>query len=92
MGLSDHEGLWLPVRSVHTVGMRFALDLVWLDRTGAVVRTDEGVGRARIRTCLAARGGVVEVAPGSSAALVVALAVGDGPGRPRGVGPVVDLR
>jgi uncharacterized membrane protein (UPF0127 family) len=68
-GLGRVEGLWLPVRSVHTVGMRFRLDLVWLDRDGDVVRVDPDVGPGRIRTCLAARGGVVEVAAGRGAAL-----------------------
>lgn len=74
-GLGDHEGLWLPVRSVHTVGMRFALDLVWLDRDGRVLRLDGRVGRGRVRTCPRARGGVVEVAAGSGHALVAALGV-----------------
>jgi len=72
-GLAGREGLWLPVRSVHTFGMRFALDLVWLDREGAVVRLDTGVGRRRCRTCRAARGGVVEVAAGEGPALAVAI-------------------
>jgi len=42
-------------RSVHTVGMRFALDLVWLDADGAVVRIDEQIKPWRLRTCLRAR-------------------------------------
>jgi len=69
-GLGDREGLWLPVRSIHTFGMRFALDLVWLDREGAVVRLDGDVGRRRVRTCFAARGGVVELLAGSGADFV----------------------
>src|SRR4051812_50222062 len=32
-----------PCRSVHTFGMRFGLDLVWLGRNGGVVRVDRGV-------------------------------------------------
>lgn len=75
-GLEDREGLWLPVRSVHTIGMRFPLDLVWLDRDGDVIRVDAGVGRGRIRTCLRARSGVVEIAAGSGEGLVAALAAG----------------
>lgn len=74
-GLDEREGLWLPVRSVHTFGMRFAIDLVWLDRGGRVLRLDVGVGRGRVRTCLRARGGVVEVAAGSGDSLVAALDV-----------------
>jgi uncharacterized protein len=42
-------------RSVHTFGMRFPLDLVWLDGTGAVVRVDRDVPSCRVRTCRAAR-------------------------------------
>ena len=30
-------------RSVHTFGMRFPLDLVWLDNSRRVVRVDRGV-------------------------------------------------
>ena len=33
----------VPCRSVHTFGMRFALDLIWLDRDGDVVRVDTAV-------------------------------------------------
>ena len=67
---ADHA-LWLRTRSVHTVGMRFALDLVWLDREGTVVRVDADVGPGRVRTCLAAHG-VIELAAGGGAALAEA--------------------
>jgi uncharacterized membrane protein (UPF0127 family) len=50
------EGLLLPrTRSVHTFGMRFALDLHWLDAAGGVVRIDRAVPPRRLRTCLRAR-------------------------------------
>jgi len=53
-------GLLLPgTRSVHTVGMRFGLDLVWLARDGLVVRVDAAVGPGRLAGCRAA-GGVIE--------------------------------
>jgi uncharacterized protein len=53
--------LHLPrCRSVHTFGMRFALDLVWLDGAGEVVRIDRDVPPLRVRTCRAARS-VVEI-------------------------------
>ncbi len=57
-----------PCRSVHTFGMRFALDLIWLDRAGHVVRVDVGVAPRRLRTCLRARS-VIEVAGGLRRAL-----------------------
>jgi uncharacterized protein len=50
------SGLLIPnCRSVHTFGMRFALDLHWLDAAGAVVRVDRAVPPRRLRTCLRAR-------------------------------------
>lgn len=53
--------LLLPrTRSVHTFGMRFALDLLWLDRDGRLVRVDRGVPPRRLRACRAAHA-VVEV-------------------------------
>ena len=71
--LGDGEGLRIPrCRSVHTFGMRFALDLVWLDRRGEVVRVDRGVPPRRVRTCLRARS-VVEVGAGRADAHLAAL-------------------
>jgi uncharacterized protein len=70
--IGDGEALWLPrCRSVHTVGMRFALDLVWLGRDGAVVRIDRDVAPGRLRTCLRARS-VVETRAGRGEAFVAA--------------------
>jgi uncharacterized protein len=47
----DHALLLPRCRSVHTFGMRFPLDLVWLDRAGRVVRVDEAVPPWRVRSC-----------------------------------------
>jgi uncharacterized protein len=47
-------------RSVHTFGMRFALDLVWLDGSRRVVRVDRGVPPWRVRWCRRASS-VVEI-------------------------------
>jgi uncharacterized protein len=64
MGLDDLPagiGLHLsPARSIHTFGMRFALDLLWLDGAGRVVREDRAVPPRRVRGCRAARS-VIEV-------------------------------
>lgn len=60
-------------RSVHTIGMRFALDLVWVGADGAVVRVDRAVGPRRVRTCLRARS-VVETAAGDGERVAAALA------------------
>ena len=59
-------GLLLPrTRSVHTFGMRFALDLVWLDARGRVARVDAAVPPRRVRACHAARA-VLELAAGGA--------------------------
>ncbi len=42
-------------RSVHTFGMRFALDLAWLDGERRVVRIDRAVAPWRVRSCRQAR-------------------------------------
>jgi uncharacterized membrane protein (UPF0127 family) len=48
--------LLLPrCRSVHTFGMRFPLDLYWLDGAGEIVRVDRGVPPWRIVRCARAR-------------------------------------
>jgi hypothetical protein len=54
-----------PCRAVHTFGMRFALDLVWLDGAGRVVRVDRAVAPRRQRTCLRARS-VIELPAGGA--------------------------
>jgi uncharacterized protein len=62
----------VPCRSVHTAGMRYALDLVWLDGDGRVVRLDRDVPPWRLRTCLRARS-VVEARAGDGPAFARAL-------------------
>jgi uncharacterized protein len=56
LALLDREaagaGLLIPdCRSVHTFGMRFDLDLVFLDGLGKVVELRRGVRPGRIATC-----------------------------------------
>ena len=54
-GRPPPHALLLPrTRSVHTFGMRFALDLIWLDREGRAVRIDRHVPPNRVRACRAA--------------------------------------
>ncbi|HWH94646.1 MAG TPA: DUF192 domain-containing protein [Baekduia sp.] len=83
-GLSDLDdlptdwGLHLrPCRAVHMQGMRFALDLVWLDRRGRPVKVTRGLAPGRFAACLRARS-VVEVAEGQGPRFAQALQlVGD---------------
>jgi uncharacterized protein len=71
--LAPDQGLLIErCRSVHTAGMRFALDLVWLDGAGALVRLDHAVPPRRVRSCLRARS-VVEAAVGCGERFAAAL-------------------
>ena len=51
----DHALHILRTNSVHTFGMRFPLDLVWLGRGGRVVRIDTNVPAGRMKICVRAR-------------------------------------
>lgn len=66
-------GLLIPrCRSVHTFGMRFAIDLVWLGPGGQVVRVDPGVPPCRVRSCRTAIE-VLELGAGESHAIIPAM-------------------
>jgi uncharacterized membrane protein (UPF0127 family) len=65
-------GLRIKTCSIHTFGMRFALDLVWLGRDGRVLRVDRGIGPGRMKLCVRARS-VVETAAGGGDAFAAAL-------------------
>jgi uncharacterized protein len=62
----------LKCNSIHTFGMRFALDLVWLARDGRVLRVDHGVAPRRMKLCVRARS-VVETGAGEGDAFATAL-------------------
>jgi uncharacterized membrane protein (UPF0127 family) len=70
---STDEALYFPnCRSVHTIGMRFALDLIWVDADGHPVRVDRDVPPLRVRSCRQAYG-VIECPAGEADALVATL-------------------
>jgi uncharacterized membrane protein (UPF0127 family) len=71
----DHALHILKCNSVHTFGMRFALDLVWLARDGRVLRVDRDVAPRRMTWCLRARS-VVETCAGQGNRFADALADG----------------
>ena len=54
--------------------MRFALDLVWLDAGGGVVRVDEAVPPRRVRACRQAAS-VLETRAGEGVRFAAALSV-----------------
>ena len=59
------QGLWInPCESVHTIGMRFAIDLVYLDRELRVRKVKCALRPWRVSACLGARS-VLELATGS---------------------------
>jgi hypothetical protein len=54
-GLQDGGGLWIvPCESVHTIGMQFPIDLVYLDRKHRVKKVRGGVPSWRLSGCLTA--------------------------------------
>jgi uncharacterized protein len=64
-GLSAGEGLWIiPCEAVHTFGMRFPIDLVYLDRRHRVLKTRSNVGPWRLSGCLRAHS-VIELPAGT---------------------------
>ena len=70
--LAPAHGLHIPqTPSVHTFGMRFALDLIWLDGHGQMVRVDRDVPARRMRWCPRARS-VVETNAGQADAFLAA--------------------
>lgn len=67
-GLEPGEGLWIvPCQSVHTFFMKFAIDLVYLDRRKRVRKVRHAVPAWRISACLTAHS-VLELPAGASAA------------------------
>lgn len=65
--LTDNEGLLLsPCASIHTVGMRFSIDAVFLSEEGVVLGVREKIGPFRF--CLAPKGtkAVLELASGNA--------------------------
>ncbi|BCG01022.1 hypothetical protein PPGU19_055900 [Paraburkholderia sp. PGU19] len=54
--LDADRALWLePCNAVHTLGMRFPIDVVFIDRRGCVLSIHRNVGRARVLVCWRAR-------------------------------------
>jgi uncharacterized protein len=64
-GLLAGEGLWiLPCESVHTFGMQFSIDLVYLDRKLQIRKVRSSVPPWRISACLSAHS-VIELPSGT---------------------------
>jgi uncharacterized membrane protein (UPF0127 family) len=62
--LKDQEGLLIvPCSSVHTIGMRYAIDVVYLDTIGKVLKTVSRLKPWRFSLCSGARY-TLELPPG----------------------------
>jgi hypothetical protein len=54
-GLPPGHGLWIvPCEGIHTFGMKFAIDVVFLDRKKRVLKVRHGMKPRRISLCLLA--------------------------------------
>jgi uncharacterized membrane protein (UPF0127 family) len=63
--LMSGEGLWIiPCEAVHTFGMRFPIDLVYLDRRHRILKTRSHVRPGRLSACLSAQS-VIELPSGT---------------------------
>jgi hypothetical protein len=66
--LEPGEGLWItPCEGIHTVGMKFAIDVVFLDKRRKVVKIRPSMPRWRMAACLWAHS-VLELPSGMAAA------------------------
>jgi uncharacterized membrane protein (UPF0127 family) len=64
-GLAPGEGLWImPCESVHTFGMQFSIDLVYLDRKLHIRKVRSSVPPWRVSACLSAHS-VLELPSGT---------------------------
>ncbi len=59
-------GLWItPCRSIHSMGMRYEFDALFVDRTGAVVALYGRFPRNRVSAIFRQARGVLELPPGT---------------------------
>jgi uncharacterized membrane protein (UPF0127 family) len=64
-GLGPEEGLWLrPCRAIHTFGMRFSIDAIFLDRGLTVVGLMRNVRPFRLGKLFSSTHSVLEVSAG----------------------------
>jgi len=66
--LASGSGLLLkPCKAVHTFGMRFAIDIVFLDKGNRVIKIIEALKPNRMTTVYSSASTVLELAGGSAA-------------------------
>lgn len=75
VALDADRALWLePCNAVHTFGMRFPIDVVFIDRRGCVLSIHRNVGSARVLFCWRAR---AALEMGAHVAQALRVEVGD---------------
>jgi hypothetical protein len=66
--LAAGQGLWIsPCEAIHTIGMRFAIDVLFLDRSRKVMKIRKEMRPGRLAVCLRAHS-VLELPAGASEA------------------------
>jgi uncharacterized membrane protein (UPF0127 family) len=66
-GLAPGEGLWIvPCEAVHTIGMKFAIDVVYLSKQKKVLKIRDNMGKWQMSMCLRAHS-VLELPAGRAA-------------------------
>lgn len=69
-GLEPGEGLWIkPCKQVHMIGMRYALDVVFLDDAHRIVRAIEGLAPGKVSPKIAGATSVLELPVGTLASI-----------------------
>jgi uncharacterized protein len=67
-GLEADEGLWIaPCEAVHTIGMKFPIDVLFLDKKRKVLKIRKNMAKWRMAACLRAHS-VLELQAGRSEA------------------------
>jgi uncharacterized membrane protein (UPF0127 family) len=63
--LAPGQGLWIaPCEAVHTIGMKFAIDVLFLNKKRQVLKIRPNMGRWRMSACLRAHS-VLELPAGT---------------------------
>jgi len=83
--LGVDEGLWItPSNQVHTIGMRYALDLVFVDAENRVVAVEENVAPGRIVRKVRRVSSVLELPAGAISSISIPRSSSGSPPRSRG--------
>ena len=68
-GLEPGEAMWIaPCSGIHTIGMRFTIDALFLDREGRVLRRFDRLVPGRLGPSVRGAAGVLELPEGAAAA------------------------